>query len=183
VAETGGVRQTGPVPDRSAPIVVMGVSGVGKTTVGRALADRLGRPFLDADAFHPEANVRKMAAGQPLTEADREPWLGRVAERLLRAHEAGEAPVLACSALGRRSRAALRAACPGLVLVFLHADREVILARLRARPDHFMPPSLLASQLQALEPPTHALEIDADAPVAAIVERIAARVEPGPSSS
>ena len=156
-----------------APIVVMGVSGVGKSTVGRALAERCGRTFLEGDDFHPEANLRKMAAGQPLTEADRAPWLARIADAIARERRAGRAPVVACSALSHASRRALGAANPDLVFVHLTAARAVIETRLRARSGHFMPASLLDSQLQALEEPVEAIAVDGSEAVAVIVERIA----------
>src|SRR5262245_56146419 len=154
------------------PIVVMGVSGAGKSTIGRALAEHLGRPFLEGDDFHPEANVRKMASGQPLTEADREPWLQRIGEAIAHERAAGRSPIVACSALSDASRRALRAGDPQLVFVHLTAARSVIEARLRARKGHFMPASLLDSQLQALQEPSDALVVDASEPVPVVVERI-----------
>ena len=157
---------------RDRPIVVMGVSGVGKSTIARALAERLGRPFLEGDDFHPQANVRKMASGQPLTEADREPWLQRIGEAIARERAAGRAPIVACSALSRASRRALRASDPQLLFVHLEAERSVIEARLRARSGHFMPASLLDSQLGTLEAPRDALVVDASEPIPALVERI-----------
>ena len=157
----------------SVPVVVMGVCGVGKSTVGRALAEHCGRTFLEGDDFHPEGNVRKMAAGRPLDEADRALWLRRIAEAIARERLAGRAPVVACSALSRASRRVLGAANPGLVFVHLTTDRAVIEARLRARSGHFMPASLLDSQLQALEQPDEAIAVDACEPVAMVVERIA----------
>lgn len=131
----------------------MGVAGVGKTTVGRLLAEGLGLPFHDADHLHSRAHRRKMAAGIPLTEADREPWLRTVAEHICRWEAQGGA-VAACSALRRRHREVLAAASPGNVrFVFLDAPADVIRARLATRSGHYMPPSLLDSQLAALEPP------------------------------
>ena len=141
----------------------MGVSGVGKTTVGRLVAAELGLPFHDADELHPEENRRKMAAGIPLTEADREPWLRDLARRMSEREAAGHA-VVACSALRERHRELLAAASPGNVaFVFLDADPAVIRARLAGRRGHYMPPSLLDSQLAALEPPSpdEALHVDA----------------------
>ena len=152
---------------------MMGVSGVGKSTVGRALAERCGRTFLEGDDFHPEDNVRKMAAGQPLCEADRAPWLARIAEAIARERRAGRAPVVACSALSGSSRRALIAAEPDVVFVHLTAERAVIEARLRSRSGHFMPASLLDSQLQALEVPATAIAVDASEAVEIVVERIA----------
>jgi carbohydrate kinase (thermoresistant glucokinase family) len=134
-------------------IVVMGVAGVGKTTVGRLVADELGLPFHDADSLHSQANREKMAAGVPLTEADREPWLLTVAEHMAAWEQAGGA-VVACSALRAAYRERLLAASPGNVrFVFLDAPAETIRTRLLARHGHYMPPSLLDSQLAALEPP------------------------------
>ena len=157
----------------SAPVVVMGVTGVGKSTVARALAERCARTFLEGDDFHPEANVRKMAAGQPLAEADRVPWLSRIAEAIASERLAGRAPVVACSALSSASRRLLTAADPDIVFVHLVAPRALIEARLRSRIGHFMPPSLLDSQLEALGEPLEAIAVDASEPLAAIVERIA----------
>jgi gluconokinase len=162
-----------------APVVVMGVSGVGKSTVAEALARVRGQPFLEGDDFHPAANVRKMASGEPLDDIDRELWLRRLVEQLGRERAAGRAPVISCSALSRASRALLSQACPDLFVVFLKAPRAAIEARLRSRRGHFMPASLLDSQLEALEEPAGALTLDACEPVTQIVERIArALMEP-----
>lgn len=157
-------------------IIVMGVSGCGKTSVGQALAERLGFGFVDADDLHPAANVEKMRAGQPLTDDDRWPWLDRVGQIL-----ANEAPVIvACSALTRRYRDRIRAAC-GAPVRFIHlsGSRDLIAARMAARTDHYMPVSLLDSQFATLEAPgpDEALTIAIDAPVAALVERITLDLE------
>jgi gluconokinase len=134
-------------------VVVMGVAGVGKTAVGQLVAGDLRLPFHDADTFHSEANRRKMAAGAPLTEADREPWLRDLARRM-REWEAQGGAVVACSALRRRHREVLADAAPGHVrFVFLEADEETLRARLATRKGHYMPPTLLDSQLATLEPP------------------------------
>ena len=130
------------------PIVVMGVSGSGKSTVGAALAQRLRVPYADADDFHPAANVAKMTAGQPLDDDDRWPWLEAIGEWLA-AHDAG---VITCSALKRSYRDALREHRPDVLFVHLHGDREVITRRQATRPGHFMPASLLDSQFETLEP-------------------------------
>jgi gluconokinase len=132
-----------------APIVVMGVSGSGKTTVGAALAQRLRVPYLDADTLHSPANVAKMAAGQPLSDVDRYPWLQRVGEWLA-GHKDGA--VASCSALKRKYRDQLRAHCGLVQFVHLSGSAELIGRRLAARPGHFMPQALLQSQLVALEP-------------------------------
>ncbi|MFG3260089.1 gluconokinase [Streptomyces sp. NPDC048172] len=129
----------------------MGVSGSGKSTVGERLAGRLGLPFADADDFHPPENIRKMAAGQPLDDADRTPWLAAMADWLSERVRSGEGGVLVCSALKRRYRDRLRRATPALFFLHLDGPEELIAERLRARKGHFMPASLLRSQFEALE--------------------------------
>lgn len=139
--------------DACAPlVVVMGVSGSGKTTIGALVAHESGSPFLDADGLHPLANVRKMAAGTPLEDADRWPWLDTVGERLREAGEKGTGLVLACSALKRRYRDRIRDRAPGTVFLHLTGDLDVLGSRIEGRTEHFMPSSLLESQLAALEP-------------------------------
>jgi carbohydrate kinase (thermoresistant glucokinase family) len=134
-------------------VVVMGVAGVGKTTVGELVAEELGLPFHDADAFHSKENRRKMAAGIALTDEDREPWLRDLARRMGEWEGTGGA-VVACSALRARHRELLSRAAPGHVrFVFLDADEETIRSRLATRKGHYMPPRLLDSQLATLEPP------------------------------
>ncbi|NKY58373.1 gluconokinase [Nocardia flavorosea] len=130
-------------------IVVMGVAGSGKTTVGTMLAERLGVEYGEADTFHPPANIAKMDAGIPLTDADRTPWLRTVAE-WTSAHDPGGG-VVSCSALKRRYRDVLRAAA-GIWFLHLHGGRDVIAGRISARAGHFMPVSLLDSQFADLEP-------------------------------
>lgn len=132
-------------------VLLMGVSGAGKSTVGAMLAAALGVAFADADAFHTPANVAKMSAGQPLTDADRWPWLEAIGAWM--AGQAGTGGVVACSALKRAYRDRLRAACPGLRLIHLDGTPDLIGARQAARAGHFMPPSLVASQFATLEPP------------------------------
>jgi gluconokinase len=132
-------------------LVVMGVSGAGKSTVGTLIAERLGVPFRDADDFHPPANIAKMSAGTPLTDADRWPWLDAIGAHLA-AHRA-RGCVVTCSALKRAYRDRLRAAAPGLRFVFLHGAMELVAARQAARAGHFMPASLVASQFATLEAP------------------------------
>lgn len=133
-------------------VVVMGVSGCGKTTVGERLAALLGWPFDEGDRFHPPANIAKMSAGIPLDDADREPWLAILADRLRANEAAGTSSILACSALKRRYRDLLRAGAPRVRFLHLHGDRAVLAARLAARKHHFFPPDLLDSQFAALEP-------------------------------
>lgn len=132
------------------PIVVMGVCGAGKSVIGAQLADTLGLPFLDGDDLHPAANVAKMSQGLSLTDEDRRPWLAAVGSWL--ADHCGSGAVMACSALKRSYRDQLRAACPGIVFIHLAGDQHIVTHRVTARPDHFMPPSLVTSQYQALEP-------------------------------
>ncbi|MEY5004772.1 MAG: hypothetical protein RLZZ594_802 [Actinomycetota bacterium] len=127
-------------------IVVMGVSGCGKSSVGLALAEALGARFIDGDDLHPEANKAKMAAGIPLDDDDRWPWLDLVGEALAESNT-----VVACSALKRVYRERILAAAPGTFFVHLHGTRELLAQRMGARPDHFMPVSLLDSQLNTLE--------------------------------
>ena len=140
-------------------VLLMGVSGSGKTTTGQALAGALGWPFCDGDDLHPEANVAKMAAGQPLTDADRWPWIDRIGEAMgvILAH--GGNAVFACSALKRAYRQRLQRA-GDVRIVFMKGDAETIAARLAARAHRFMPASLLPSQFAALEEPEGALVVD-----------------------
>lgn len=128
----------------------MGVSGAGKSTIGALVADALNFPFLDADALHPLENVRKMAAGTPLDDEDRRAWLDLVGHELATTKAKGI--VVACSALKRRYRDAIRAKAPDTIFLHLDGSLEVLSARLEGRSGHFMPVSLLASQLAALEP-------------------------------
>lgn len=133
----------------ASPIVVMGVSGSGKSTVGAALAQRLRVPFADADDFHPPANIAKMTASHPLNDDDRYPWLEAIGEWLAQHWNGG---VMSCSALKRSYRDQLRRHCPDLEFLHLSGTPEVIGKRQASRPGHFMPASLLASQFQTLEP-------------------------------
>ena len=153
---------------RPLSVVVMGVSGCGKSSVGQALARRLGARFLDADDFHPPANVAKMRSGVPLDDADRAPWLERLNAALREACAAGESVVLACSALKRRYRDALSAGLDGLRFVHLDGSFELIAQRLDQRRHRYMPASLLRSQFDALEPPHDAIVLSIDRDVDAL---------------
>jgi len=151
-------------------VLVMGVSGVGKSTIGQGLAAALGVPFADADAFHPPANVAKMSAGTPLTDDDRWPWLDAIGAWLDAQGEAGG--VVTCSALKRAYRDRLLAPRRDVRLLYLHGDPALVMARQAARENHFMPASLMASQYATLEAPgaeeaAIALEVD-DHPAAII---------------
>ncbi|MFF4693703.1 gluconokinase [Streptomyces sp. NPDC001307] len=137
---------------RSPCVVVTGVAGIGKTTVARLLAQRLGVPFADGDDFHSAADIAKMSAGTPLDDTDRRPWLESVGRWLHEHDTAGTGAVVACSALKRRYRDTLLAACPGAFFLHLTASREVLADRLGGRTGHFMPSLLLDSQLATLEP-------------------------------
>lgn len=155
-------------------LVVMGVCGCGKTSVGTAIAAICGGRLIEGDAFHPSANVEKMRAGIPLADEDRVGWLIRLGEEIASAVAAGERPVLACSALKLSYREILRNAVPGLGFVFLELTPEVSQERVAQRKDHYMPASLVQSQFMALEPPHHELAtftVDATLPVDEIAER------------
>ena len=142
------------MPVTGAPrIVVMGVSGCGKSTVGQRLAQSPGRAFVEGDDFHPPRNVALMAAGTPLADADRAPWLQLLADQLRPRYNAGEGLVLSCSALKRRYRDQLRSGAPGLVFVHLRADAARLAERVSTRSHRYMPASLLPSQLATLEAP------------------------------
>jgi carbohydrate kinase (thermoresistant glucokinase family) len=157
-------------------LVVMGVSGAGKSTVGAALAAELGVPFRDADDLHPAANVALMAAGQPLSDTDRWPWLDLVGAALASAEVRGTGLVMACSALRRVYRERILAAAPTARFVLLEVPPEVLEARMLARPGHFMPPSLLASQLATLEAlgaDEPGVSVPATASVSALVAELA----------
>jgi len=156
---------------------VMGVSGSGKTTVGEALAARLGWQFVDGDALHPAANVAKMRAGRPLDDDDRWPWLDAIAAQLDAWGVLGTAGVITCSALKRRYRDRIMGGRAGVRLVYLDGSRELIATRLAGRRGHFMPASLLDSQFAALEPPGRdesPIAVRIDRPIAAIVDGIVA---------
>jgi len=149
-------------------VVVMGVTGCGKSTVGAALGEHLGWPFLDADDFHPDENVAKMASGTPLTDDDRWPWLDRVADVLRRAEAKGESVVLACSALKAAYRERI-ARAGDVRFVHLVGDQATIASRLALRQHKYMPASLLASQFATLERPRDAVDVPIELPVDAQV--------------
>ncbi len=151
----------------------MGVSGSGKTTIGRAVAERLDAPFIEGDDFHPSANRRRLRAGIPLTDADRWPWLDRVADAVVRAHGSNQLVVAACSALKKSYRDHLRNRIDHeVVFVYLRGSFDLISRRLETRSGHFMPADLLHSQFSDLEEPDRAIVADVDASVERVVERI-----------
>ena len=152
------------------PIVVMGVSGSGKSTVGAALAQRFGVPFADADDFHPPANIAKMTAGVALDDDDRHPWLDAIGRWLADRCDGGG--VMSCSALKRKYRDQLRSHCAQTEFVHLSGSPEVIAARQASRPGHFMPASLMASQfatLEPLQPDERGVTLDVDHDIDSIV--------------
>ena len=163
-----------------AAIVVMGVSGAGKTTVGRLIAAQLDCPFRDADSFHPQANIDKMSRGEALTDEDRWPWLRAIADWIAAHRAAATTGVVTCSALKRRYRDLVTARQSADVrLVYLKGDMALIEARLKARKGHFMPPALLRSQFDALEEPgadEAAITVSIDATPEAIVAQVVDRL-------
>lgn len=164
-----------PPPLLARAVIVMGVSGSGKTTVGERLAGRLGWRYVDGDTFHPAGNVAKMRAGQPLTDDDRRPWLAAIAAAIDREIARGERIVVACSALKRSYRTVLVHGRDDIRLVYLKGSRELIARRLAGRRNHFMPSQLLDSQLAALDEPAPdecAVTVAIDAAVDAVVDEI-----------
>ena len=158
-------------------IIVMGVSGCGKSSMGDALAARLGLPYIEGDALHPAENVAKMSKGTPLTDEDRWPWLAVVGQAV---STPAEGAIASCSSLKRVYRDLLRReAGEDLVFVFLHGTRELLLSRMQHRPGHFMPASLLDSQLATLEPPgddENVIPVDCAEPLEEAVNRVAALI-------
>jgi gluconokinase len=163
------------VADNLCAIVVMGVAGSGKTTVGEKLAERLGWPYEEGDRFHPSAIVEKMSAGHPLTDEDRWPWLQAIADEIDRVCSRRGHVVVACSALKRAYRDVLVHGRDDVRIVYLDGPQELIAERLKARKGHFMPPALLESQFKALQRPSadeHTVTVSIDAPVEAIADDI-----------
>ncbi|MDJ0316423.1 MULTISPECIES: gluconokinase [Arthrobacter] len=158
-------------------VVVMGVSGSGKSTIGALVADAMNIPFLDGDSLHPIANIKKMADGAALTDEDRWPWLEIVGDELAQASAKGV--VIACSALKRRYRDVIRAKAPETIFLHLNGSLDVLSSRLEGRSGHFMPPALLVSQLAALEPleaDENSVVIDISASVTAILAQAQADI-------
>jgi gluconokinase len=161
-------------------VVIMGVSGSGKSTVARLLADKLGCPFRDADEFHPPANVEKMSKGTALTDEDRKPWLAAIARQVDAWRAAGQCGIVTCSALKKAYREVVVDARPGVRLVYLKGPKELIHDRMAARKGHFMPVSLLENQFKVMEEPAtdeRPIVIDISATPEAIAAEIVRRLE------
>jgi gluconokinase len=153
-------------------VIVMGVSGSGKSYLASHLAEVTGWPFAEGDDYHSDANKAKMAAGIPLTDADRAPWLESLHQVLLAWHTSGSPGILTCSALKESYRQQLAAGLPEARFVWLDPPRAVLMERLAHRPGHFMPPELLDSQLATLEPPAGVLRLDGSEPIGAEIARV-----------
>ena len=163
-------------------LIVMGVSGSGKSTIAASLAERLNWTFEDGDRFHPASNVAKMSAGQPLTDMDRWPWLMAIADEIDRVCLAGKHAVIACSALKRAYRDVLVHGRSDVRMIFLNGTQALIARRLTQRKGHFMPPGLLESQFETLEPPEpgeNPVTVSIDASVDAIVDDIVRQLRLG----
>jgi gluconokinase len=163
-------------------LIVMGVSGSGKSTIAASLAERLNWVYEDGDRFHPASNVAKMSAGQPLTDEDRWPWLQAIADEIDRVCGSNGHVVIACSALKRAYRDVLVHGREDVRIVYLKGTQPLIADRLARRKGHFMPPGLLESQFKTLEPPAtdeNPINVSIDAPVETIVENIVRQLEPG----
>jgi len=167
-------------------LIVMGVSGSGKSTIAEALSQRLGWRFEDGDGFHPASNVAKMSAGRPLTDEDRWPWLDAIADEIERTCEQGEHIIIACSALKHTYRDVLLRGRSDVRFIFLKGTQELITDRLAHRKDHFMPPELLTSQFTTLEPPEvseHVITVSIDMSVEAIVDDVLRQLKFGRARS
>lgn len=151
--------------------IVMGVSGSGKSTVGKLLAERLGLPFYDADDFHPTSNVKKMSSGQPLNDEDRKPWLLTLSNHI-QDWNSKKGAVLACSALKQSYRDLLKSKSPDVHFIYLKGSRDLILQRMKIRRNHYMPPELLDSQFETLEEPAKAIIAPIDRAPEAIVNQV-----------
>jgi gluconokinase len=152
--------------------LIMGVSGSGKTTLGKALAQRLGWDFFDADDFHPPGNIAKMTAGIPLSDSDRAPWLASVHDQLYSTLSADRHPVLACSALKETYRTQLLAGMEGIVVIYLKGSYDLIWSRMSTREGHYMKPEMLQSQFDALEEPKDALVLDVEMPLKDMIDTV-----------
>ncbi len=164
-------------PVSATVLVMMGVSGTGKTTIGEALASRLGWTFQEGDDFHPSANIAKMKSGQPLDDADRAPWLAKVEAWISGQLAADRSGVITCSALKRTYRSAIIGGRSDVILVYLTGSKQIIAERLEKRRGHFMPPGLLASQFKALQTPApreKPIVVNIDQPITTQVDDVVA---------
>lgn len=161
-------------------ILLMGVAGTGKSTIGRMLAATLGWPYFEADDFHPPGNKEKMSQGIPLTDEDRIPWLSAIRTKIEACRVSGQNAVFSCSALKVKYRTLLGIGAPGLTLVHLTGDLGTVLARVGQRQEHYLKPGLVQSQFDALEPPSDALTIDIKLSPDEIVQTILQRVDRAP---
>jgi gluconokinase len=159
--------------------LIMGVSSSGKTTLGKALAQRLGWEFFDADDFHPPENIAKMTAGIPLSDSDRAPWLAALHYKILSTLSADRHPVLACSALKETYRAKLLEGTHGITVIYLKGGYDLILSRISTREDHYMKPGMLQSQFDVLEEPKDAIVLDVKMPLKDMVDTITKKIEEG----
>ncbi|HMP90228.1 MAG TPA: gluconokinase [Kiritimatiellia bacterium] len=157
-------------------VIVMGVSGSGKTSVGKALADKLGCRFVEGDDFHPKANIDKMSAGIPLMDDDRWPWLNVLHDEMIRAARREESVVLSCSALKQTYRDRLTAGLPSVLFIYLKGDREALLRNLQKREGHFMKANMLDSQLRVLEEPENVITLPCEGSVEDIATEAARRI-------
>jgi carbohydrate kinase (thermoresistant glucokinase family) len=175
---------TSELPSASAvALVIMGVAGSGKSTIGEALGQRLGWRYEDGDSFHPPANVAKMHAGTPLTDEDRWPWLQAIANEIERCRQAGDHIIIACSALKKAYRDVLVHGRDDIRMVYLDGSHDLVANRLGQRKGHFMPAALLDSQFATLEPPSpeeRPITVSIDAPIEVIVERVLQQMQGGP---
>lgn len=158
-------------------VILMGVAGAGKTTVGTALASRLGWPFVDGDDLHPDANREKIASGEPLDDTDRAPWLDALGTLIADLDTRSGSAVVACSALRQSYRDRLTACSPHLLWVYLRADPTLARSRLAARRDHFATPAILESQFAALEEPADVMRLDASRPADVLVTSIVSALD------
>lgn len=158
-------------PGKMHPIVVMGVSGSGKSTIGRALALRMRARFIEGDEYHPPANIAKMSQGTPLNDEDRWPWLETLRGELAESVRRGEPVILSCSALRQAYRDRLGLGLPGITWIYLKGEREALLRNFAKRSDHFMKANMLDSQLRTLEEPVDAIVLPCEGPVDELVDR------------
>jgi gluconokinase len=155
--------------------LIIGVSGSGKTTVGQALAQKLGWDFFDADDFHPPANIAKMASGIPLSDSDRAPWLAALHDQLSSSLKSNRHPILACSALKENYRTQLLDGIDGIEIIYLKGTYDLIWSRMSTREGHFMRPEMLRTQFAVLEDPEHVFALDISLPVKDMIDKIIAK--------